>query len=325
MPGPESTTMTDARTDPPGNPRTRSTSRGARVVAMGVYAAVLVTWSLTIGIPNDTVQVFLWLWLAVVAWNIQAPPRQHLQFGKDWALPVVGLVIYFFSRGLTDELGLPVHFQMPVDVDRWMFGGTTPTETLQAAWCGDPCLKASEPRWYDLMFTTVYATHFVAGLGLAAVLWVRSRREWVRWMRRYLAISFGALVVYLLYPMAPPWMASREGYLGDVVRLTSRGWDEIGLGRVDLILQGVGNPVAAMPSLHAGIAFLIAMYGVQRLASPLRFLLLAYPLTMSTALVYYGEHYVIDILAGGALAGLVLIGSQRWENRRVARGAHELT
>ena len=225
--------------------------------------------------------------------------------------PCGRLVIYFYSRGLTDELGLAVHVQMPIVVDEWLGGGVTPTERLQAAWCGDPCLSSSEPRIHDAFFTTVYATHFLAGLTIAAVLWVRDRAEWVRWMRRYLAINFGALAVYILYPMAPPWMASDLGRMGDVSRITSRGWADIGLDRIDLILQGVGNPVAAMPSLHAGITFLIALYAVQRLRSPWRWALVAYPLAMSTALVYFAEHYVIDIVAGALLAGVVLAGRRR--------------
>lgn len=295
-------------------PRTRHTVRAAAMVG---YAVLLLAWSSTLGIPNDTVQVFLWLWLGTVAWNIEARPRYHLNFLKDWWLPVLGLIIYFFSRGLTDELGLPVHVYMPIHFDEWIGAGMTPTERLQDAWCGNPCLKESEPRWYDAFFTTVYATHFVTGLTIAAVLWVRNRAEWIKWMRRYLIINFGALAIYMLYPMAPPWMASEEGWLGaDVARLTSRGWRDIGLDRIDLILHGVGNPVAAMPSLHAGITFLIAIYGIQRLRSPWRWLLALYPLAMSVALVYMGEHYVIDILAGAALATVVLVGCQLWENSR---------
>ncbi|WP_244929905.1 phosphatase PAP2 family protein [Nocardioides sp. W7] len=294
----------------------RRTRRKARLAAMLVYAALLAVWIDLLGIPNDTLQVFLWLWVGTIAWNVEAEPRYHLSFLRDWWLPVVGLVIYFYSRGLTDELGLPVHITMPIRVDEWLGGGVTPTERLQDAWCGDPCTKDSEPRWYDLFFTTVYATHFLAGLTIAAVLWVRSRHEWMKWMRRYLGISFGALVVYILYPMAPPWMASEQGYMGEVTRITSRGWSDIGLDRVDLILQGVGNPVAAMPSLHAGISFLIAMYAVQRLRTPWRFVLLLYPLAMSTALVYFAEHYVIDVLAGALLAFLVLAAASAWERRR---------
>ena len=219
-------------------PPPRRTSARARLVALLGYAGLLLIWIRVLGIPNDTVQVFLWLWLGTIAWNIGAPARSHLAFLRDWSLPVAGLILYFYSRGLTDELGLAVHVQMPITVDEWVGGGVTPTERLQAAWCGDPCLTSSEPRVHDAFFTTVYATHFLAGLTLAAVLWVRDRGEWVKWMRRYLAISFGALAVYILYPMAPPWMASDLDRMGQVSRITSRGWADIGLDRVDLILQG---------------------------------------------------------------------------------------
>lgn len=297
----------------------RPTRHRARVAAMVAYAVLLGIWIDLLGIPNDTLQIFLWLWVGTIAWNIEAPPRFHLYFLRDWWLPVVGLVVYFYSRGLTDELGLPVHITMPIRFDEWIGGGVTPTERLQDAWCGDPCTKDTEPRWYDLFFTTVYASHFLAGLTIAAVLWVRNRRDWLMWMRRYVGINFGALVIYIVYPMAPPWMASEQGYMGAVTRITSRGWSDIGLDRIDLILHGVGNPVAAMPSLHAGISFLIAMYAVQRLRTPWRFALLLYPLAMSTALVYFAEHYVIDVLAGGLLALLVLVVASRWERWRARR------
>lgn len=298
------------------------TSPGARFLAMTGYVIALVSWSWLIGIPNDIISIVIWGWLATIAWNIGAPWRYHLNFIRDWSLPVGLLIVYFFSRGLADELiKLPVEYTMPIDFDRWLFGGTTPTETLQDAWCGDPCLRSSDPAWYDLLFTTTYATHFVTGLTLAVVLWLYNRRVWVLWMRRYVAMNLAGLVIYILYPMAPPWMASEEGYMGEVTRITGRGWQDIGLQRVDVILQGVGNPVAAMPSLHAGIAFLVAFFAIWRLRSPLRWLILAYPLLMCLALVYYAEHYVIDEIAGALLAGAVMVGCSWWERRQARKRA----
>ena len=170
---------------------------------------------------------------------------------------------------------------MPIDVDRWMFGGHLPTEVLQHAWCGNPCDPASDPRWYDLFFTTVYASHFVTGLTIAAVLWVRNRHEFTAWMRRLVAISYAALAIYIAYPMAPPWWASREGYIDAYLpRITGRGWEDIGIDRLNLLLGGVGNKVAAMPSLHSGIAFLVAAYAITRLRSHWRWLLVLYPIAM---------------------------------------------
>jgi membrane-associated phospholipid phosphatase len=296
----------------------KATRTWVRAVSLLVYAVLLAVWTKLLGIPNDTVQVFLWLWFATIMWHIEAPRGYHLRFLRDWWLPVVGLVVYFYSRGLTDELGLPVHYTMPIRFDEWLAGGTLPTEWLQRELCGEPCDRDSHPRWYDVLLTTVYASHFLVGLTLAAVLWIRDRAAWLRWMHRYVTINFGALVVYIVYPMAPPWLASEEGFIEDPLpRLTGRGWDDLGgLGRFDLVLQGVGNPVAAMPSLHAGIAGLVAIYGIWRLRSPLRFLLALYPLAMGFALVYYAEHYVVDLLAGWLLAAAVMVGCGLWERRR---------
>ena len=298
-------------------PDLRRTRPWARALAVAVYVALLVAVVAVRGIPSDAVQIFLWLWLATIAWNIEAPPKSHLAFPRDWWIPLALLVFYFYSRGLADEvIGVPVHWQMPITVDEWMGGGELPTILLQEAWCGNPCDPASDPRWYDLFFTLTYTSHFLVGLTLAMVLWMTNRVEWKKWMRRYVGLNLVGLVIYITYPMAPPWMASDEGLTGQVERLTSRGWSETGLSRYHAVLTGVGNPVAAMPSLHAGTAFLVAFYAIYKLRSNWRWVVLLYPMLMSLGLVYDGEHYVIDIIAGAAVAYVVHRGSLYWERIR---------
>lgn len=285
---------------------------------MGLFGIALTAWVVAFGVPSDTVQIFIWLWFATIAWNVGEQPRYHLGFLRDWWLPMALLVFYFYSRGVADELfAMPVHYMMPIEVDRAMFGGELPSAWLQEQMCGSPCERGSEPRWYDLVLAVVYTSHFVVGLTIAVVLWLRNRVEWKRWMRRYVAANLAALVVYVLYPMAPPWLASKEGRLDtEVLRITARGWDEVGLGRFHLILTGVGNPVAAMPSLHFGISLLIGAYGIWRLRSAWKWLLAVYPAAMGLGLVYFGEHYVVDLIGGGVLVAVVMIGSFWWERSR---------
>lgn len=298
------------------------TSRAARTRAMTAYVVLLLAWSWFVGIPNDPGGVCLWIWGATIAWNIEAPRREHLEFWRDWWRPMLLIVVYWLLRGLADEVGIAVHYEMPVRADEWLASwwgdGTVPTVTMQREWCGDPCLKSTPPRWWDVALTTVYASHFLTALTLAGVLWMRDRREWVRWLRRYITLLLAGLTIYVVYPMAPPWMAARDGYLAEVHRITSRGWSEIDLHRQTMVLFGMGNKVAAMPSLHAGIAFLVVFWFLSRLHSRWRYLLLLYPLAMSLALTYFAEHYVIDAIAGAALAGLVMVAVGRWERRRAA-------
>jgi hypothetical protein len=316
-------TRGDTHVDP--GPPAVVTRPAARAAAVGVWVVALVAWSAAIGIPNDPWAVLITLWLLTIAWNVEAPWRHHLGFLRDWTIPALLLAVYFYSRGWVDEFDITVHWTMPIDVDRWMFGGQLPSTTLQEAWCGsDPCRVGGPVQWFDPLFTTVYATHFVVGLTLAVFLWTRDRSEWLVWMRRYLGLNFAGLAIYVLYPMAPPWMASNEGYLGDgetLARITSRGWGELGLHRANVVLNGVGNPVAAMPSLHCGTAVLVAAYGIWRLRTRWRWLLVAYPLAMGVALVYFAEHYVIDELVGGLLALAVMGAASAWERWRAASRA----
>jgi membrane-associated phospholipid phosphatase len=62
-----------------------------------------------------------------------------------------------------------------------------------------------------------------------------------------------------------------------------------------------GNPFAAMPSLHFGTSVMAArvLSQIGRRQAALGWL---YALTLGFGLVYLGEHYVVDLLAGLALA-----------------------
>lgn len=294
--------------------RTRARSPIAvRVVPLLVYAGALSGYVAVVGLPKQSWVAVIWLWLLTIAWDVRRPLREHGAFLRDWSLPVVLLLVYLYSRGISDDLGfVSVHITEPIDADRRLFAGVVPTEWLQAHLCGRPCVRASAPAWYDVLLTTVYYSHFFVGLSIAAVLWMRNRPDWVRYMRRYLSLNFLALVVYIVYPMAPPWMASRDGYLtDDISRITGRGWWELGRGGVSggahQSLSSLGNQVAAMPSLHAATAILVAAWTIPRLRGGWRWLVALYPLAMSFMLVYYAEHYVVDIIAGGVCVAMVLV------------------
>ena len=105
----------------------------------------------------------------------------------------------------------------------------------------------------------------------------------------------------------------------DIHRLTARAWIGPRPEGIDYPAGWIGNSVAAMLSqTPAGVAFLVALYAIQRFSSPVRWLALAYPLAMSTALVYLGEHYVVDVVAGALVAVAVLALASRWERNRDA-------
>jgi len=284
-----------------------------------VYAAALTTYLVLFGLPKQPWLIVAWFWLALIAKDVRKPWREHVRFWRDWWLPVGLLVLYTYSRGLADQLGFAVHVTEPIRFDRWLFGGTLPTEYLQQHLCGNPCRRSEPPRWYDVGLTTVYYSHFFVTPVLAAWLWLRDRMMWIGYMRRYMSLCAVALTGYVVYPMAPPWMAAHQGAISHgVARITGRGWYDLGhsggaTGQQKL--SAVGNQVAAMPSLHTALALFVAIFFISRLSSPRRWLLLLYPAAMSFLLVYYAEHYVIDVLAGYAAVAVVMTLWALWDRR----------
>ena len=61
---------------------------------------------------------------------------------------------------------------------------------------------------------------------------------------------------------------------------------------------GLGNPVAAVPSLHTAFCALVAFFLWSRVRPGVRPLLLLYPLAMGLTLMACGEHYFFDVVLG---------------------------
>jgi membrane-associated phospholipid phosphatase len=114
------------------------------------------------------------------------------------------------------------------------------------------------------------------------------------------------LIGYWALPTAPPWYAAQAGALGPATPTMRRMMREHGeafwKGAWTPLYDALaGNPLAAMPSLHFATSVMAAH--VLGDAGPVQGALgWTYAVTLGFALVYLGEHYVVDLLAGLALA-----------------------
>jgi len=107
-------------------------------------------------------------------------------------------------------------------------------------------------------------------------------------------------------PTAPPWYAAQLGELGPrtptVRRMMREHGEAFWKGAWTPLYDALaGNPLAAMPSLHFATSVMAAHLLAD--AGPVQGALgWSYAGTLGFALVYLGEHYVIDLLVGLALA-----------------------
>ena len=227
------------------------------------------------------------------------------------------LVAYWVAQWITaplgegdgsgvNRLGASLHVLGPARADETL-AGAVPSVWLQAR------LVTGDPHWYDVVAALVYITHFVTIPLITAVVWFRLRDRFGEWLTAVLAMSLVGIAGYLAYPAAPPWLAAQRGDIGAVDRISHLGWEGLGLDAVGRLVQ-VGqlgsNPVAAMPSLHAGAALLAALFLWPSVSRVSRVLLSAYALAMALTLVYTGEHYVVDVLAGWLVAVVGVVVSR---------------
>jgi hypothetical protein len=314
-----------ARPAAPGGPEPAADHRARlrrtrfRVLGLSVWAAAFVACWLSIGLPTEPVYLFGWLWTATIAWRGQAPWRVHLGFVRDWAPVVLLLAGYNLSRGFAKTTD--PHVTELIVADRWLTGWLT-DQAVPTIWLQRQLYEPGRVFWWDMLASWVYFSHFVVAITAAAVLWVRSRPRWAAFMRRFFFLCATGLVTYFLYPAAPPWWAAEHGLVTEAARISTRGWHAIGLSGAGNLLnlgQLASNPVAAMPSLHTAFALFVVVFFVRSVRRRWWPLLLAYPLAMALTLMYTGEHYAIDVLAGWAYVGVtfVVVGlAERWWRQR---------
>jgi membrane-associated phospholipid phosphatase len=110
------------------------------------------------------------------------------------------------------------------------------------------------------------------------------------------------LLGYWLVPTAPPWWAGSNGHMPHVRRIMVETGKKVWGRHWEPLYDSLGtNPFAAMPSLHFATSVMAAhvLSDTGRRAGALGW---AYAGTLGFALVYLGEHYVADLIAGLALA-----------------------
>ena len=132
-------------------------------------------------------------------------------------------------------------------------------------------------------------------LTAAVLLWLMIRRPAEYGKARWALASLTglALIGHMFFPLAPPRMMP--------------GWVDTGVLLGQSVYgpstdSGVANQFAAMPSLHVGWAFMVAVFLIRATRSRWRWLWIAHPLLTFTVVVVTANHYWLDGLVAISLA-----------------------
>jgi membrane-associated phospholipid phosphatase len=243
-----------------------------------------------------------------------AAPRTKL---RDAGIYALQMWAYFAHFDMPDDdpvaFAERVHVDYPIRADRVIGAGEEPTLRLQRA-LGRP----GEIRPHDRFLSAVHWSWFAVPHGAMAYLLLRHRRLYPGSATLMAACFDLGCVVYWTVPTAPPWWAGANGSMAPVRRIMAETGERVwGRAWKPLYSSLEGNPFAAMPSLHFGTSVMAARL-LQRVGPLHGAAAWAYALTLGFGLVYLGEHYVVDLVAGFALAEGIVRVSPRLEPLGVA-------
>jgi hypothetical protein len=224
-----------------------------------------------------------------------------------------------------ERLAARVRVDYPIAADRILGLGVPPTLRLQRAFAKPGQIS----RFERVLVWSHWLWFAVPHTSLAYVLWRRPDRFTRAAARMYGTFDTG-VTFYWLIPTAPPWWAAARGRLEDpglgtglasdppaptaalrrmMIEYGPVFWGSRWEGLYDVL---GGNPLAAMPSLHFATS-LMGAHVLSEVGPVAGALAGTYAATLGVALVYLGEHYAVDLVAGAALTEAIRAVAPRLE------------
>jgi hypothetical protein len=232
--------------------------------------------------------------------------RDRHIFLRDW-VPYIGATLLFDAvRGLifalVEEGWRPVYYAYVIALELNLTGTFALGLPLQWNW---------RSPFLDQLFVAWHGTHFLVFLLFGLIVWHYRRADFWRYRATCLGVMYVGLLGYFLVPTVPPWLAAQQGMLPKLAAVShevyARGIPPVFLAALDT------NPVAAMPSLHTAFPAACTVLAWYLFGSWAGITFSLYTIIQAIGIIYLGEHYLVDVLAGGALAIFV-----SWEvNRHV--------
>lgn len=332
------------RHDRPSTPAGASYT-GAPAAGRGELLALAMFFFLLVALSDIfNVRLGVELLTASVLVAAIAITRKPLQFLGDWWFLLLGLVMWNLSGPIAAESTFPAHLDLMYNVDRLLFFSHDPVRVVQLH------LRSSGVSWLDAATSVVYNMHLSEPYIAGYFLWRLRRALYLQFAASALVLLVFGFIIFIVFPAVPPWMAAeRLVYVHGAYY--SSGWQDLAAlkrlayahpfhyvathGRVYLpgvenrfgitlrshplpfhgtplfyVFHFRGDPIAAMPSEHAAFPMLELLV-FSRLGKRYTVGFTCWVLAVLFSVVYLGEHWVTDVVAGW-LCAIVIVLLVRW-------------
>jgi hypothetical protein len=232
----------------------------------------------------------------------EATRIRRIVIAREAGLIISGVILYFLVRGLIDGR-VAIAFQNAdrvIDAERW--AGLFVEPQLQRA--------ITDHHWLVEVLNAVYIYgHWPVLVITLAWLLLRHRDDYPRFRNAILISGAIGLVIFATFPVAPPRFLPEFGFVDTVTENSS----------AYRFLQPPAfvNQYAAVPSLHFGWNLLVGIAWASLAGgAAARLFGLLMPIVMFAAIVLTANHYIVDGIAGGAIALIGLAAAHRIANSR---------
>jgi membrane-associated phospholipid phosphatase len=248
-----------------------------------------------LNLPKPVTSALAWQAPVAFAWSL---PRTRARDAAIYALQMWAYVAHYeMPNDDPDALRARVRIRYPIRIDTALGLGVPPSIRLQRA-----LGRYGEVRAHDKFLSAIHWSWFFVPHGSIAYVLLFHRPRFERSAAQMAAVFDLGAIAYQVIPTAPPWWAGGNGHIPHVRRIMVETGKVVWGRHWEPLYDSLGtNPFAAMPSLHFATSVMAAhvLADTGRVAGALGW---AYTATLGFALVYLGEHYLADLIAGFALA-----------------------
>ena len=165
-----------------------------------------------------------------------------------------------------------------------------------------------EPAWQSWALDNVEAlvvtmnwvyiiTYWPVILLAAFILFIKKRHDYNFYRTVVFVNLTGALITFMIFPVASPFAIPSVELLDSIQEFGPKSYGSEGMA-------SYYNISAAMPSLHFSWTVIMGVLFWRSFPGWCRFIGLLYPVLTFFAIVLTGNHFILDAIAGGILAGL---------------------
>lgn len=281
-----------------------------RTQSWRISVCAIVGAYLALGVATNSIRSYHWFMLVAVPFSVLSGERGR-QFFVDWSPLFAFWLVYDRLRLIQPFLYSRVSVERPFEIERrvfgWMASGVVPAHAAHAWLASSTSAQAVIARW---LAQATYFSHLFFVPALISVMWLAGRRTehsrelFKRFVRAFTILNFSAIAIYLLLPVAPPWWVTLNGMEQPTIENVAQVNMTVAMNGalIQGMIRNASQWFAAVPSLHGAYPVMLLLLLRREVSGLVLTGVALYGVAMWCATVVLNQHYVVDLIAGAALA-----------------------